>query len=363
MLIPGASFEAAPLQIREMTGRRRRVLLRDRALPFRGPSFAIDQRTKRTWYAGNPEATAQVFGVEFDLPTQFLGMWRDRYLQPGDAAALVEVEGFPTPDTAEAMCKIFSDLVRAGGALEVTWSFVRRYGLLKRFSFKPDRTEDIAWEAEFEWIGDAETSAPRMELVPDVDFEAVQTAMAELSDHAAFDPIDTLIAYQAQIFARINELEGKVEDFLQAGRVLADAATLPARVVSGVRASATSIAFLGGQLIEELLSAPYTTAQVVDDLGAVLAGESFRRDMAFFAGQLRASALDTAIALDHRAEPDPVRVVTMDGSGSLRALAQREYGRADAWQVIADANGFEGAFVAPGTEIFVPPAPGTVGVN
>lgn len=356
MLVEGANFEGAPFVIREQTGRKRMVSLRDRAGPFRGPPFSIGQRTKSTWYAGNPVGTLQLFGPTFDMPTQITGMWRDRYLQPNDTAALVEVEGFDLPETAEALCKLFAELVRSGATLEVTWSFVRRYGVLKTFTWKPERTEDIAWEAEFEWQGDAETQAPRSApAAPELDLEAVKSAMGDLSDHAAFDPIDTLVAFEAKIFQAISDLESKTEDLLQAGRVLASALTLPARVVSSVRASATSIAFLAGQLIEEVVGAPYTTAQVVDDLGAVLAGESFRRDMAFFAGQLRASALDTARALEDRAEPDPVRIVVMDQSGSLRALAQREYGQADAWQTIADVNGFEGAYVPPGTEVFVPP--------
>jgi hypothetical protein len=131
--------------------------------------------------------------------------------------------------------------------------------------------------------------------------------------------------------------------------------SLPARLVQSVRASATSIAFLAGQLIEDLVGTAYTSMQTADDLGSVLSAEAWRRDAAFFAGQLRASVLDAARALEAQQEPDPVKVVIMDGSGSLRALAQREYGNADAWTNIAAANGFESAYVDPGTEVFVPP--------
>lgn len=363
MRLPGAGIEGGGFVIRERTGRTRSITLSGRAGPFRGPTWALQQRTKKTKYAGNPEATLQLFGYDVDMPTTITGMWRDRYLASDEK--LVVVEGFAEePKSAEAMVEIFSDLVRGGATLEVTWGFARRIGVLKRFEFKADRVEDVGWTAEFDWQADGQAKAKRALSLPSApNLDQVKAAMTALSDHVAFDPVDTLLAFEAQLFSKISELQDRVEDLLTGARVLANALTLPARVVSAVTASATSIAFSAGQVIETVVGAPYTTVQVVDDLGAVLRAEVYRRETAALASDLRSSALGVADAFQKRAEPDPIRVVRADATGSLRAVAQREYGKGDAWGVIADANGFEDAFVPPGTELFIPPSPGPVGAT
>jgi len=349
-------MEGAPITITERSGRQRSITLSSRASSFRGQaSFAIGQRAKVTYYSGNPVGTMQLFGPTFDFPTTLTGIWRDRYLGE-DGAQLVTVQGFPPPKTAEDLEGCFADLIKSGSDLVVQYSHWRRYGVLKTFTAKPDRTEDVHWEAEFMWYADGVTKAPRSSSPAQFDPAKVKARMSELSDHATFDPLDTLVAFQAKVFQAIADTEGRVNDLLEQGRTLAGLLTLPARVVQGVRAAATSIAFSAGQLIEEVAGVPYTYAQVVDDVGSLLQAEAWRREAAFLAGQLRAAALDAARALEKRQEPEGVRVVTVDGTGSLRAVALREYGSADAWGQIADANGFDGPFVEPGTEVFVPPA-------
>ncbi len=360
MRTPGSFIEGSSLQIRELTGRKRSIVLSGRAGPFRGPKWGVQQRTKRTTYPGQPEATLQLFGIDFDVPTQLTGMWRDRYL---GEKGLVTVEGMPPPQTAEALKNIFEDLVRAGSTLEVIWGFYVRRGVLKRFEGKPDRVEDVGWEAEFEWIGDGQTTAPRPKFPDAPNVQKVKASMAALSDQAVFDPVDVLVAFEAKVFSQIAELEDRVQDLLGAVQVLANAVTLPARVVSSVQQAATAIAFTCGALIETVLSTPYVYLQVIDDLASVLRAEAWRRDMASYAQHLRGDTLSVAAAFERRAEPDPVRIVKAGPHGNLRKIAADEYGRADAWQLIADANGFDGPYVEPGTEVWVPPAPGPVGVT
>jgi hypothetical protein len=98
-------------------------------------------------------------------------------------------------------------------------------------------------------------------------------------------------------------------------------------------------------------------------VSSVLTMEAFKRDLAFFGETLRETVLSATMSLEARAEPDALRIVTMDQSGSLRVLAQREYGNADSWQAIADVNGFESSSVAPGTQVIIPPAPGQTGAS
>jgi hypothetical protein len=354
--------EGTAFVIRELTGRKRSVTLMGRAGPFRGPTWGVQQRTKKTKYAGSPVATLQLFGLDVDVPTTISGMWHDRYLgNPLDV--LVLVTGFASPTTAEQMIALFEDLVRAGATLEVSWGFYLRVGVLKRFVGKPDRVEDVAWEAEFEWESDGKTKAPRPKFPDAPKLDRVRQTMTQLSDHAAYDPLDTLQAFEARLFAAVDALQERVESLLDTARGLATALTLPARVVVGVQQAATSIAFGAGQIIEEVIGAPYLTMQVIDDLASVLTAEAWRRDLASYCDELRHASLSVSDAFTRRLEPDPVRIVRADQTGSLRRIAQDEYGQGDAWQLLADANGFEGAFVPPGTEVWVPPSPGPVGVT
>lgn len=362
---PYAPNEGAPLIVTELTGSKRQVILRGRALPFRGPEFASTQRLKTTYYTGNPEGTQQLFGPQFDSTT-FSGMWRDKYLQPppGSQQAPVQVRGFSQPVTAEMLIGVFLDLQLSGSTLEVIWSMYRRIGTLRRVALTPDRTEDQAWQLEFEWLGDG-SQAPEQSPLVGLDPDAIQTAMSTLGDlwAAGTGAIDMIQSYDARIFQLISGLQSQVDDVLQQCRVLAHAITLPTRVVQGIRASATSIALLVGQLLTEVLENTYTVAMTSDGVAGIFTLESFRRDMAFFGETLRESVNQAASNLESRAEPDPLKVVVMDESGSLRQLAQREYGNADAWQTIADVNGFDGSSVPPGTQVIVPPAPGLTGAT
>lgn len=362
-LTPYVPNEGAPLIITELTGQKRQVTLRGRALPYRAPEFPVTQRSKVTYYTGNPEGTMQLFGPEWG-GTTFNGVWRDKYLQPDiDTQSVpVVVKGFSQPTTCEALIGIFEELMLSGSTLEVQWSAYRRFGILKRFTPTPDRTEDQAWSAEFEWFGDG-TQAPEQTQLASLDVDKLQGAMNALNDLSAFDPLDTLVSYEARIFSLIDAIQSQVDDVLTQCRTLANLATLPQRVVQGIRASATSVAFLVGQLLQETVEAGYTIAMTDDGVAGVFSMEAYRRDLAFFGGVLRESVLSAAQNLEQRAEPDAVRLVTMDQSGSLRVMAQKEYGSADAWQTLADANGFESSQVPPGTLVIVPPAPGTTGVT
>lgn len=352
--------EATALVIREQTGRRRAVTLRGRASPHRnGPAWTLTQRTARTSYPGNPEATMQVLGPDLDTPTTLSGVWRDRYMVE-DGQPVVEVEGFTAPTTAEALAAVMSDLLRAGATVEVTWGPFRRWGVVKQIELKPDRLEDIAWQVEFEWVADADTTLAReavtargsVTYVPPL--EEAAACVQALEDHAPFGPLDTLASVEAAIFQAVSDVGERMSALLEGSRQAAGVLRVPAQIVQSVRASATSISYLTGQLIEEAVGSAYTTQQATDDLTSVLSLEAWRRDLAFFADQVRSVALDTARGLEHRAEPDAVRVVVMDASGSLRALAAREYGTADAWGELADANGFDSPYVPPGTSVFIP---------
>ena len=352
--------EGAPITIRERTGRKRSIVLSSRASAFRGSvKFAVGQRSKVTWYVGNPEGTQQLFGPSFDFPTNLVGVWRDRYLGAVDPSEtpLVTVVGFAVPKTAEDLEACFKDLLITGSDLVVDYAQWRRVGILKQFTATPDRPEDVHWEAEFQWRGDGFTTAPRPKFGATV-FEParISRAMEALTDHSVYNPIDTLVAFEAKIFQAIADLQDQVNSLIDQGRTLAQLLTLPARLVQQVRAAATTIAFGVGQLIEEVVGSGYTTAQVTDDTASVLKASAWRYEAAYLAAELRASALDAAQALEDRKAPSDVRVELVDGSGSLRALAARVYGQADAWTVLADANGFDGPFVPPGTQIFVPPA-------
>jgi len=70
--------------IRELTGDKRTLDLRTRALPYRPLTFTGTMRAEFTAYPGNPVRTAQVLGAS-EEDTTVKGYWKDRFIAQGFA--------------------------------------------------------------------------------------------------------------------------------------------------------------------------------------------------------------------------------------------------------------------------------------
>ena len=339
--------EAPGLVIRERSGRRRSITLKNRLLPYRKPEWGTTQRSKLTFYQGNPEGTQQILGPMPDSVI-FTGLWREKYV-PGSA----EVSGFDTPTQVEDLARIFQEFAVSGSVLDVQWAFLKRRGILKRFKLRPERVEDQEWELEFEWFSDG-TEAPRVTGFA-LDLSAITGSMNDLSDLVAFDPLDTLAAFQATALQLVNDIQAAVNEFLGQVQQVITLINAPGRLLQAVSSAATEVAFAVGGLLQLTAETSYTAATNTDSTAELLGVDVWKRNLAFFGATVRESVQNASRNVQAREQPAALRVVRMDESGSLRVLAQREYGNADSWTAIADANGFDSARVEPGTEIFIPP--------
>lgn len=348
-------------QIEETTGALRRITLKGRALPYRDGtmSWGGEMRSRLTWYGGNPVATQQVLGPS-EEPTTIKGIWKQRFLN----AQQVLIEGFAGIQsntlTPEQLAFAFDQIRIAGNTLRVQWGPFVRTGILKSFRVTPDRIEDIAWEAIFEWSArnDAEASPAAAEPVNPPD---LRRTLNGVDDQLAFKPKNTLASFVQNLeegLAKVRTQTGKVFDQVRAINGLV---TTASDVLGGIQSSTEAIRAEVGTLSTQLVDVPYLDAVASDRVLDVLSTESWRRTLGRRVSAHRFDAQRLEQDIREEVAPEALAVVTLPGDTSLRALALRAYGSADAWQVIADFNGLTGSVVPGGTQIVIPPAPARAG--
>lgn len=190
----GQPNETTPtLEIEELGGQRRVIVLQGRALPYPPIALGVRQRVVTTWLPGYSRATATVLGAEDDN-TSLNGRWKDKYLmkpaapppvgaagaavsgalqavtavsgaltggfgESGDFTAPMTSSGEPVASLQDAV-RLFDSVCREGQELFVTWGPERRVGHLVRFVPTYDTLHDADWEVEFEWTGRDEKFEP-----------------------------------------------------------------------------------------------------------------------------------------------------------------------------------------------------------
>lgn len=342
--------QAPAFDIEELSGSRRRVTLRGRALPYQNVAYTGKQRNKLTWYPGNPVASLQVLGPELE-PTRLQGMWKDRFL-----VGQVEVRGFEKPGTAEQLVAIFDSLRRSGNQLRVQWGAETRFGILALFEANWVRPQDVKWEAEFVWTGDQET-APRAGGVAQTN-EALRKALTATDDDFVMDPGTMKEEYRGDIVAGIDamrEKAGLVFDGVRQVQQSPDGA--PITAVQGAVAAVEALRSEGEATIGVLVDVPYTVGQTFDSVIEVLEGEVWRRTTSLRVRQQRAAAQRQGRVLVKAAVPGAIAIVVVPADTTLRQLAITYYGSADDWQIIADVNGLHSSLVSAGTTLIITPKP------
>ena len=153
---------ASTIEILELAGQQRRVVLRGAALPFRGAAWETEMKLVTKWYAGNSfQATQHVLGA-MDPPSEFNGMWRTTTL------IATPPSFYNGSGASEQLIVIASDLrdifdgdtgiIRSGSLLSVAWASddgrsIVRQGRIGSGKFSHDRFDDIAWTMSFQWTG------------------------------------------------------------------------------------------------------------------------------------------------------------------------------------------------------------------
>jgi hypothetical protein len=337
------------------------ILLETRALPYRGVSYETEQRVKTTYYAGNPVATQQVMGP-IEKNTMVTGMWKDIFLGNGTAAALRDT---------------FNDICRAGLLIEVRWGagilpdgslvstpIVRR-GVIKRFKHTYDRPQDIAWEVEFEWRGRDEPTQPPLQGAGqgESDFSDAISLLDEVTSKiAAFlgDPINRLAGFQQSFLDDVDDFLNAVAAangaFNAAAEALRFQGELSTAVIERVRGAVQGTMRAAVDLVGAFEEFKDWTTEVKDTALSLLGFKA--QKMGVMRGlddaQERMRTIDEDLAA--REIPDVIAEVRVPADTDLRDLAQKFYGNADLWWVIANFNGI-------GTSSKVPALPSGVSDN
>jgi len=342
--------EVPAIEIEEQTGARRSVLLRGRALPYQGVAWGGEQRTKTTWYQGNPVATIQLLGPTLD-PTEMHGTWKWRFLQNQ-----VDLQGFPGIDaqnvTPTDMVAVFDSIRDAGNDLRVTWGPNTRYGVLTKFKPSWIRLQDVEWEMEFTWVG-SEPIAPRAGGITE-QLPPLQSAQRNFDGQWVQSPLETFREYLFTAQTKVNSVRSNMGRLFDAVRVATAAVTLPAQIAAQANAATVSIAREAQSLTEQMGDIPYTYAQSSDRVVSVLEMQGYRYGMDARSREIEANARRQAKQFLDIVFPEAIAIIIVPQDTSLRAIAVTYYGSADSWQVIADQNNIAGSIAAEGTVLIIP---------
>jgi hypothetical protein len=342
--------------ITELTGPKREIQLFDRALPYQKLEMGREQRHVKREYAGSRVATIQVMGVSI-LNWEAEGMWKTRFLGAGHNVELKNFPDIPNDGgriTAEDLVDAMQRILDAGQNVEVRWGPAVRRGILAGFTPTWDRVEDVAWRLSFVWAQDGEAPPRRASVSLDTT-SGMRRALDQLDLVAAEMP-STILPTQA------DDLIAKIGDVRVAGAALTESlAALQATTTSTI-ADVQNAQTLADRVVQaaealrtgNLSDLPYVSLLPVDDVSAVLEAEVWRRDTAASSRTVQAEARRSSAATADRSMPGAVAVVTLTENTSLRVLAVRYYGDADAWTTIADANGLISSIAAAGLRLVIP---------
>lgn len=376
--------------IQELEGEaQRRIVLRGRAMPYRGVGWEGEQKTKKTNYPGNPVATLQILGP-IELPTTMDGMWKDRFIR---GSILVGDGNGPDDgdliDTAEKAVRFFEDLARAGRLLRVQWMGVVRTGILRRFLATFDRITDTKWECEWEWISRNDDAAPRAAEVPEVSSDSLLDLLNKIEDILTLAP-DLAAAFTASILDTIEAIREKCSLVVGLLRVVETVVGLPAAVMGALKAAVGELVREVQELVRRCsdrasasaaaveLAGATVTAAVPGTIGltlgpggvsteaAVKPSSSVAQTAAFGAYTRNLSASADALGfaaqralqatVDRQQPPTVQRVVVGEGE-TLYTLSVRFFGTPDFATFLAATNGLQTAAVPAGFELRIPPRP------
>lgn len=341
----------------ELTGALREVHLFDRALPYQGLKTPSAQRYVSHWYPGNKVATIQVLGPTVgDWKVE--GMWKSRFLlaeRSVDLRGFEDIENTNFTVAAEDLIVAIERIIEAGQQVEVSWGAQVRRGLLVEFEPDWDRREDVRWSMTFTWAQRGADQPRRATAAVDRS-SAVKQAMDELDAVLTDQP--AAITSRKTLGSLVADARSANLAFLVALQRAQRSTLTTVAEIQGVQAAGERVvqamqAICRGQIAD----LPYYESTPLDDLATVLEVEIWNRGVTHSARHVAAETRRTTRGLDERTEPGVIAVVTITDGVSLRHLARRYLGSADAWPLIADANNLVSAIVPVGTRVRIPRPP------
>jgi hypothetical protein len=359
--------------IAEQTGRKRVLILKERALPYRPFTLSGSMRAETTWYPGNPIASMQVLGNE-EAPTTITGRWADRFLRSIDdegravqasAIALLGTGGAgatqPVANVVE-LAKTVDSIRREGQVVEVTWDQQIRHGIVEQFVQIWDRAEILNWEITFKWISQGEREVP-ISFALEVDQKSLSAKFNTLYDQlhtslaAPFSLVEDIQRALDEMDAIISDAIGSITDTTAN---ITDAVLTPATAVKRTLAAMETIKE-GALRIENIVSSKAARALIntdeIDALsqGQTLTAESYVRGVKISARLLKTTAAEQNDTLTRRDdEQEILAVFTAHTNMDLRDVSTRFYGTQEEWRRLLKYNGLTSSKLLAGMFIMVP---------
>lgn len=339
--------------IEELTGSRRRVELKDRALPHKPVGWPGQQRIERTDYPGNPVATLQVLGpVEGDL--EIKGKWQDRYV--GSAAVLTGWDSYVEDGaklTAEDLVSVFQALRVAGNHVEVRWGARVVRGVMKDFSPHYDRTDKVVWSATFEISQRGRNETPRAASAA-ASPSGLSSAERALAFIIASAPPGLITAVMDEMLSLSAEIQAAVVTMIEAVADVSGQPEVTMEQYQDVASKAVGVTMPCEALRRLLGDVPVTGLLPTDDVATILPGGAWAQEAASSCRSLAGAAIVLRDGVRDRTVPGYMADVRLRDNQTLRTLALEHYGSADDWPILADANGLVGSVHPSGTRVLVP---------
>lgn len=358
-----------PMTIEQQAGRKRKVSLDGRGLPFADSvEWGGEQRMEDIWLPGSPHGIAQVFGPK-EYPQSLRGRWGDRYMM-GDSPACAFIADGKQVTTALDAAHYMDTIRKEGILLRVGYDAEVRYGILRDFKYRPfaqGRTlERIDWDMRFTWLSDGEL--PQLPTIPTKlgvqDFATRVTLAAQkiedVLNHAANVADNVLTTANAPI-VQIRLIAGAANDLVSAWVSRAADAASTARGAIGLAAELgaqaialrDAISSTAGAEIQGLTAAGESVRDL-NQIGASMEAERNLRDLRREADAMLQLAYEAQIAAEENLYDVRLEVAyTMKGE-DLRDVARRVLNDGARWRDIAMLNGLSGSEVDPGMALLLP---------
>ena len=178
------------------------------------------------------------------------------------------------------------------------------------------------------------------------------------------DAVDLIAAEQPRgiLATQAAEIRAAIDEVRSSGVAFTEALSQIQQERSATLASVQRVQVLSRRAVNagralragNIADVPYVALLPTDDLREVLAVERWRADLGASGRDYSATSARASTAIEERYTPGAQRVIFTKQGESLRTIALRELGTADAWTIIADASGLVGSEVRVGTRVIVP---------
>jgi len=368
--------------IEEVTGPRRKIILRGQSLPETKDERPViggtTARGKVNTPPGNYQADIALSSAVWQ-GTTLQGRWSDRFMwddrnapvlfgfdgigalprQPQNtrnaSAAASAATGFGgRAQTSLQVVQAFQTLCRGLQTLRFTWGPLSYYGILREFTPRWKTLEDVLWEARFEWTGDS-IVPPKIKTPKRIEAAGLLSFIKGLFDAVA--SAFQLLGLPARLYQQIlkgsfDALAAAVASMLESLQKLVIGAMSPTNLLDDLRAALLRIKLAAQDLARAVTAA---VPQFKEPLGP---RDSADADYALLGLSREAERMAGAMAERERelaalAVPEILAAVVL-GTRDLRDISTDYYGDPADWIRLMQYNGFTSSNLPPETIVLVP---------